>query len=135
MEASLIHGIMWGLRCKERLLKKIVINGEPLLTSHHCIFPDCQSSFIVQIQPLPYLKHQTYLQKSDHLYTMNSFRKPGRRSGVSSSSPLLLKLQDLYTSILEQKDARGRILSPPFVKLPLKMVCNLILLQCIIIFP
>ena len=48
--------------------------------------------------------------------------KPGRRSGVSGSSPLSQKLQELYSAILEHKDNRGRILSAPFVVLPSKAV-------------
>ena len=48
--------------------------------------------------------------------------KPGRRSGVSGSSPLSQKLQELYSVILEHKDNRGRVLSAPFVVLPSKAV-------------
>ncbi|XP_041350352.1 protein polybromo-1-like isoform X3 [Gigantopelta aegis] len=42
------------------------------------------------------------------------------RSKAKSSSPLSQKLQDLFESIRDYHDKSGRVLSPPFLKLPLK---------------
>ena len=50
-------------------------------------------------------------------------------------SPLDQKLNELYNSIKDHADPRGRMLSTPFIKLPLKQVSRQKSSTCIVLWP
>ena len=58
--------------------------------------------------------------KMKSLAPLDSPKRVVRRTGPKnkSATPLAQKLQDLYNSIKDFHDPRGRVLSTPFIKLP-----------------